>query len=79
MQILTTEQLAEGMLQSYPHIAIVETLLDTLAAERGEPTKDQIVAAAQLKPAPSASEWQRFVQYVEQFEHGSVHEYVPLL
>lgn len=76
-QILTTEQLAEGMLQSYPHIAIVETLLDTLAAQRGEPTKEEVVAAAQLKPAPS--EWHHFVRYVQQFDQGGVHEYVPVL
>lgn len=77
MQVLTTEQLAEGMLQSYPHIALVESLLDTLAAQRGEPSKEEIVAAAQMKPAPS--QWHRFVQYVQQFDHRRVHEYVPVL
>ena len=65
------------MLQSYPYIAVVETMLDTLAAIKGAPTKEEIVAAAQLKPQPS--EWHHFVQYVQQFEHRNVHEYLPVL
>ena len=77
LQVLTTEQVAEAILQSYPYIAVSETLLDTLAALRGEPTKEEIVTAAQLKPQPS--EWHHFVQYVQQFERRHIHEYLPVL
>ncbi len=77
MQVLSSNQLAEAMVSAYPYIAVVETLLDTLAEDRGEPSKDEIVAVAPLNPM--ATEWEEFVKYVAQFDNGNLFEYVPVL
>lgn len=65
------------MVHAYPYIAVVETLLDTLAEDRGAPTKDEIVAAACLNPM--AAEWAEFVEYVARFDSGTWYQYVPVL
>ena len=49
VQVLSSQQLSEAMVHGYPYIAVVETLLDTLADDLGAPSKDQIVAAAPVK------------------------------
>lgn len=77
IQVLSTNQLSEAMVHAYPHIAVVETLLDTLAENRGEPTKGDIVAVACLNPM--AAEWDDFVTYAMQFDTGQFYEYVPVL
>ena len=77
MQVLSSRQLAEAMVHAYPYVAVVETLLDTLAEQRGEPSKDDIVAIAHLNPM--ASEWDDFVLYVSQFDHNTCYDYVPVL
>lgn len=75
--VLSSQQLSEAMVHAYPYIAVVETLLDTLADDRGAPSKDQIVAAAPKNPM--TAEWEVFVQYVAKFDNGTWYEYVPVL
>ena len=77
MQVLSSRQLSEAMVHAYPYIAVVETLLDTLADQRGEPSKDSIVAAAHLHPM--IQEWQDFIHYVSQFDQSCCYDYVPVL
>lgn len=75
--VLSSQQLSEAMVHAYPYIAVVETLLDTLAEDRGAPTKDEIVAAACLNPM--TAEWAEFVEYVARFDSGTWYQYVPVL
>ena len=82
LQVLTTRQLAEGMVHAYPCLAIVETMLDTLAELRGEPSKDQIVETAPLNPM--TAEWEKFVNYHAQFSTYTTtpsrfDDYIPVL
>ncbi len=77
MQVLSSQQLSEAMVRAYPYVAVVETLLDTLADDMGAPSKDQIVAAAPM--SPMTAEWEVFVQYVAKFDSGTWYEYVPVL
>lgn len=65
------------MVHAYPYVAVVETLLDTLAEQRGEPSKDDIVAVAHLNPM--AADWDDFVHYCAQFDHSACSDYVPVL
>ena len=60
-QVLTTRQVAEGMVHAYPYLAVVEDMLDTLAELRGELSKDQIVKLAPLNPM--IAEWEEFIKY----------------
>ncbi|DBA80153.1 TPA: hypothetical protein ACH3X2_007626 [Trebouxia sp. C0005] len=75
--VLSSRQLSEAMVHAYPHIAVVETLLETLADDKGAPSKDQIVAAAPMNPM--TAEWEAFLQYVAKFDSGTWYEYVPVL
>ncbi|DBA77180.1 hypothetical protein WJX77_005431 [Trebouxia sp. C0004] len=68
--------LSEAMVHAYPYVAVVETLLDTLADNMGAPGKDQIEAAAPINPM--TAEWEMFVQYAAKFDSGTWYEHVPV-
>ena len=63
LQVLGVRQVAEMMVHAYPYVNIHENLLETLAAQHGDPGKDNIVVAAQT--SRMAAEYAQLMQYCE--------------
>lgn len=75
--ILTTRQLADVVVHSYPFMPMMETLFDTLAPQYGYPSKDDIRAFAHLDPM--ITEWQLFSSYAKFIGSQKLsHNYIPL-
>lgn len=75
MQVLTSKQLARLNVRSYPYLIDTEFMLEALARERGEPSQQQILAAAHS--VDTKMHWANMRIYHAQLEDSSVHQYVP--
>ncbi len=77
LQILTTRQLADVVVHSYPYMPMMETLFDTIASQYGYPSKDDIRASAHLDPMITA--WQLFSSYAKFIASQKLsHNYIQL-
>lgn len=76
LQVLTTNQWAILIVQSYPYLPILETHFEAIAAEGGAPSKAQILAAAQSNPM--AAEWRHLNKYLESIASRNSDEHIPL-
>ena len=76
VQVLTTRQLAEVEVHSYPYMPMMETMLDTIASQLGYPSQEQIMASAHLDPM--AAEWQLFGSYAKFIGSQHSHGYIQL-
>lgn len=75
--ILTTRQLADVVVHSYPYMPMMETLFDTIAPQYGYPSKDAIRASAHLDPM--LAEWQLFRSYAKFIGSQKLsHNYIQL-
>lgn len=75
-QVLSTRQLADVVVHSYPYMCIMETLLDTIATQLGYPSKDDITASAHLDSM--AAEWKLFGSYARFIGSHHSHDYLQL-
>lgn len=75
VQVLTTKQLAEMMVHCYPYMPVMEPFLHSLAADLGQPGKEEVVAAAQTHPM--TDEWKQFTQYAKLAASDIFHDYLP--
>lgn len=75
MQVYTTKQWAILMVQSYPYLGVMETHLEVMAADRGEPTRGELLAAAQTNTL--AAEWRHLNNYLESIASKNSHDYIP--
>lgn len=76
-QVLTTKQLAEMMVHCYPYMPVMEPFMHSLAADIGDPSKEEIVAAAQTHPMET--EWKQFNAYAKLAASSIFHNYLPFL
>ena len=74
--MLTLQQTAENIVHAYPHLGSVEVMLELLAAERGEASKEEIVEAA--KTHPMTAEWTQLVQYHDLLGTRMYPDYLPI-
>lgn len=74
---MTTRQLADVVVHSYPFMPTMGTLFDTIAPQYGYPSKDNIRASAHLEPM--ITEWQLFSSYAKFIGSQRLsHNYIPL-
>ena len=76
MQVYTTKQWAILMVQSYPYLPIMETHLEVVAADRGEPSRADLLASAQTNTL--AAEWRHLNNYLEIIASKNSHDFIPL-
>ena len=76
VQVLTLRQTAENLVHAYPHIGSMEVMLEVLAEQRGEPSKQQLVEYAQTDSM--AAEWQRLIKYHDFLGTQMTPDYLPL-
>ncbi|DBB11507.1 TPA: hypothetical protein ACH3X3_006911 [Trebouxia sp. C0006] len=74
--VLTLQQTAENLVHAYPHIGSMEVMLEVLADQRGEPSKEQLVEYAQTNPMEA--EWKRLIRYHDLLGTGMFPEYLPV-
>ncbi|KAL0042983.1 hypothetical protein WJX79_005915 [Trebouxia sp. C0005] len=74
--VLTLQQTAENFVHAYPHIGSMEVMLEVLADQRGEPSKEQLVEYAQTNPMEA--EWKRLIRYHDLLGTGMFPEYLPV-
>ena len=75
LQVYTTRQWAIMVVQSYPYLPILETHLETMAADRGEPSKAKLLAIASGNYM--AAEWRHLNKYLEVTASAKSHDYIP--
>ena len=63
-------------MHAYPHIGSMEVMLEVLADQRGEPSKEQLVEYAQTNPMEA--EWKRLIRYHDLLGTGMFPEYLPV-
>ena len=77
LQVLTLRQVAEMFVHAFPHcVENTETLLEDLAVQRQEPTKQDIIAAA--ANCPMTTEWAAIVQYWRMLQHSHCRDHQPI-
>ena len=64
------------MVQSYPYLGVMETHLEVMAADRGEPSRADLLASAQTNTL--AAEWRHLNKYLEIIASKNSHDYIPL-
>lgn len=74
--VLTTRQMTEIVVHSYPYMPTMQTLLDTLASQVGYPSQLEVTACAHLNPLKA--EWQLFGSYARSIATNSTHDHIPL-
>ncbi len=77
MQILTTQQAAQIVVHTYPHVGFSPVMLEAIATEQGEASKAEIEAAAVLNPM--TAEWQQLTWYCDMVAAKVYPDHVPLL
>ncbi|KAL3139121.1 hypothetical protein ABBQ32_005913 [Trebouxia sp. C0010 RCD-2024] len=73
--VYTTKQWAILMVQSYPYLGVMETHLEVMAADRGEPSRAELLASAQTNTL--AAEWRHLNNYLEGIASKNSHDYIP--
>ncbi len=76
LQVLSTKQWANLIVHSYPYIPDIESALEAVAREAGQPPKQVILDDRML--GNMAAEWQELQGYLELVARQKSHAYVPL-
>ena len=76
VQLLSTRQLADIIVHSYPYMPMAEVLLDTIAAQSGYPSQREIEAAAHHDSM--AADWELFGQYAKFIASQQSHNYLQM-
>lgn len=76
LQLLTTKQLADIIVHSYPYMPMTEILLDTIAAQAGYPSQQQIELNAHLDPM--TADWESFGKYAQFIASQQSHSYLQM-
>ena len=79
MQIQTCKQHATLIVHSYPAIPEKGRLLELLAAQRGEPSKEELMQPAGLDNLQHAANWQQVTDYLKFVNEDKLNQHVPLL
>ena len=72
---MTIKQIATLHVSSYPYLADTDCLLEALARERGEPSQQQVLAAAHS--VDTKSHWVKMRTYHAYLSDDTQHVYVP--
>lgn len=75
LQVLTIKQIAKLHVSSYPYLADTDCLLDALARQRGEPSQQQVLAAAHC--VDTKTHWVKMHTYHAHLSDDTQHVYVP--
>lgn len=76
LQLLSTRQSADIIVHSYPYMPLTEILLDTIAAQAGYPSRQQIEAAAPLDPL--TADWEMFGEFAKLVASKQTHGYTQM-
>lgn len=76
LQLLSTRQSADIIVHSYPYMPLSEILLDTIAAQAGYPSRQEIEAAAHLDPF--TADWEMFGEYAKFIASEQTHTYLQM-
>ena len=79
LQIQTCKQHATLLVHSYPAIPEKGRLLETLAAQRGEPSKEELMQPSGMDSLQHAANWQQVVDYLQYINMENLNQHVPLL
>ena len=75
LQVYTTKQWAIVVVQSYPYLPVLETHLETMALDRGEPSRAELLGIATGNYM--AAEWRHLNKYLEVIASTKSHDYIP--
>ena len=75
LQVLTIKQIATLHVRSYPYLADTDCLLEALTRERGEPSQQQVLAAAHS--VDTKVHWVKMRTYHAHLTDDTQHVYVP--
>ena len=75
LQVLTIKQIATLHVRSYPYLADTDCLLEALARERGEPSQQQVLAAAHS--VDTKVHWVKMRTYHAHLSEDTQQVYVP--
>ena len=76
LQLLSTRQSADIIVHSYPYMPVTEILLDSIAAQAGYPSRQQMEAAAPLDPL--TADWEMFGEYAKLVASKQTHDYLQM-
>ena len=76
LQLLSTRQSADIIVHSYPYMPVTEILLDTIAAQAGYPSRQEIEAAAPLDAL--TADWEMFGEYAKLVASKQTHSYLQM-
>ena len=62
------------MVHSYPRSANFNVLLETVAQQQKEPSRDSLMEAGRLDDLQHAANWEAVVQYVDNIEADNLQE-----
>jgi len=79
LQIQTCRQHAIAIVHSYPAIPEKGRLLEVLARQRGEPSKEVLMQSAGMDSLQHAANWQQVVEYLQNINADNLNQHVPLL
>lgn len=77
--IQTCRQHAIAIVHSYPAIPEKARLLEVLAAQRGEPCKEDLMQPAGMDSLQHSANWQQVVEYLQYVNADNLNRHVPLL
>ncbi len=79
LQIQTCRQHAIAIVHSYPAIPEKGRLLEVLADQRGDPSKEVLMQSAGMDSLQHAANWQQVVEYLQYINAENLNQHVPLL
>ncbi|DBA72014.1 hypothetical protein WJX79_004288 [Trebouxia sp. C0005] len=77
--IQTCRQHAIAIVHSYPAIPEKGRLLEVMADQRGEPSKEVLMQSAGMDSLQHAANWQQVVDYLQYINAENLNQHVPLL
>lgn len=77
--IQTSVQYAKAMVHMYPYVLKKQDLLESLAAQQGEPSMEALSESAGVGDLQHSSNWESVVQYVANVDAKGVHGHFPLI
>ena len=67
------------MVHMYPYVLKKQDLLESLAAQQGEPSMEALSEAAGVSDLQHSSNWESVVRYVANVDAKGVHGHFPLI
>ena len=75
--MLTGPQHATALVYAYPHFLDIDMLLDYLASQHNEPSRQELLQPAYSTAAPV--DWEDVYEYIKQLKHHDHFAYIPFL